>query len=259
VTTVWVDGVLLPADAAVVSVDDRGFLLGEGVFDTLLAKGGVLHAPTRHLARLRRSAAALGLRVPFDDATLRAALDAVAATGPARARVRITVTAGTVVVAASPCAPRRSHDSVVVAPWPVNERSPVAGIKHTSRVELLAALAHAQEQGADEALLATSDGRLCEGTSSNVFVVVDGRLATPSLASGCLPGVTRELVLELTGAEEADVPMSSLAEVEEAFLTSAIRGVRPIGLLDGRALLSGPRTEEAARAYEALVAANPDP
>jgi branched-chain amino acid aminotransferase len=255
----WVDGELVADGAAVVSADDRAFLLGEGVFDTLLALDGVPYATTRHLARLRRSAAALGLALPYDDAVLHDAVQAVAATGPSRARVRITVTAGTVVVAAWPAAPVRAADVVATSPWPVNERSPLVGIKHTARLELLRALEHAQALGADDALLATTDGRLCETTSANVFVAIQGRLVTPSLASGCLPGITRDLVLELVDADEADVPMSALATVDEAFLTSSIRGVRPVGVLDGRPLPTGPVTLAAAEAYDRLLATTPDP
>jgi branched-chain amino acid aminotransferase len=250
---------LVPEAEATVSATDRGLLLGEGVFDTLLAVDGVPLATTRHLARLRRGAAALDLPVPYDDGTLATALRAVAATAPARARLRITVTASTVLVSAFPTADREGTATVVTSPWPVNERSPLAGVKHTSRGELVLALAHAQAQGADEALLTTTDGRVCEGTGANVFVVLDGRLVTPSLDSGCLPGVTRELVLELVDAEEADVPAAALADVDEAFLTSSTRGVHPIARLDGRALATGPQTDAARAASDELVAANPDP
>jgi branched-chain amino acid aminotransferase len=255
----WVDGALVPAADARISATDRGLLLGEGVFDTVLAVDGVPFAPSRHLVRLRRSASALDLPVPFDDETLAAALRAVAATAPGRARVRITVTAATVLVGAFPVEQRGPTATVVTSPWPINERGPLAGVKHTSRAELVRAIAYAQARGGDEALLPTTDGRLSEGTGANVFVVVDGALVTPSLDAGGLAGVTRELVIDRVGAEEADVPMAALPEVEEAFLTSSTRGVHPIGLLDGRALRTGPATEAAARAYADLVAADPDP
>jgi branched-chain amino acid aminotransferase len=255
----WVDGALLPAADATVAATDRGLLLGEGVFDTVLAVDGVPLAPTRHLARLRRSAAALDLPVPHDDETLATALRAVAATAPGQARVRITVTAATVLVGAFPVEQRGPTSTVVTSPWPINERSPLAGVKHTSRAELVRAIGYAQARGGDEALMGTTDGHLSEGTGANVFVVLDGELVTPSLRSGCLAGVTRELVIELVGACEADIPMPALGSVEEAFLTSSTRGVHPIGRLDGRTFEVGERTRVAASAYADLVARTSDP
>jgi branched-chain amino acid aminotransferase len=149
---------------------------------------------------------------------------------------------------------------VCTVPWPRNERSAVAGLKTTSYAENVRALAHATTRGCTEALFATTTGLLCEGTGSNVFVVHDGRLLTPTLATGCLAGVTRALVLETTDAVEADVPIAALAEVTEAFLTSTGRDVQPIAHVDGRALgAPGPQSRAAADAFAALVAGTPDP
>ncbi len=131
-------------------------------------------------------------------------------------------------------------EDVCVVPWPRNERGAMVGVKTTSYAENVVALAHAAERGAGEALFANTAGNLCEGTGSNVFVVVDGRLLTPTLASGCLAGVTRALVLEWSDAQEADVPVGALAGAEEAFLTSTTRDVQPIRLVNGTALPAAP-------------------
>lgn len=271
---VWIDGALVPAAQARVSAFDRGLLLGDGVFETIRAVGAVPLAARRHLARLRRSAEGVGIDLPYDEGELRAAMAAVLERMDApEARVRITVTAGvgalgpvrdgaapTVLVAAGVLEPPPATTAVCTVPWPSNERSPLAGVKSTSRGEGVVALAHARARGCSEALHADTAGRLCEGTASNVFLVLDGALVTPSLATGCLPGVTRELVLELTDVEEADVPMSALERASEVFLTSTGRGVQGVHRVDDRDLPApGPRTAAARDALEALLAEDPDP
>jgi branched-chain amino acid aminotransferase len=100
-----------------------------------------------------------------------------------------------------------------------------------------------------------------EGTGSNVFVVLDGRLFTPPLASGCLAGITRELVVEWSGAQEADLPLGVLAEAEEIFLTSSLRDVQGVHRVDDRLLpgAPGPVTAKAMRVFAERAAADPNP
>jgi branched-chain amino acid aminotransferase len=152
---------------------------------------------------------------------------------------------------------------VVTVPWVRNERSPVAGAKTTSYAENVVALAEAHRQGAAEAILANTVGALCEGTGSNVFVASGGRLRTPSLATGCLAGVTRELLLEVIDVEEVEtLTLDDLRGADEAFLTSSTRDVQPIAEVDGRLLpapLPGPLTRAAADAFAAVQAADLDP
>lgn len=273
-TAVWVDGGLVDPASASVSAFDHGLTVGDGVFETLRVYRGTPFALRRHLDRLARSAAGLALPVPDRAELERACAEVVAAAGLAEARLRLTVTGGpgplgsprgeappTVVAAVAPLAPVSPAAAVAVAPWPRNERGPLAGLKTTSYAENVVLLAWADERGAEEAIVADTIGRLCEGTGANVFVVHDGRLRTPTLASGCLAGVTRALVLELTDAEEIDLPLDALATAEEAFLTSSTREVQAIGEVDGQALppTPGPRTKEAAAAFRELVASNLDP
>ena len=124
--------------------------------------------------------------------------------------------------------------AVCVVPWPRNERGAMAGIKTTSYAENVKALAYAKERGCTEALFETTTGLLCEGTGSNVFVGIDGRLLTPPLSSGCLAGVTRDLLLEVTDAVEEDIPMAAFREADEVFLTSTGRDVQPVHRVDDR-------------------------
>ena len=270
---VWLDGRLVADADATVSVFDHGLTVGDGVFETLKAVEGRPFATRRHLARLRRSAEGLGLSVPFDDGVLRAAMaEVLAATREPLARVRITVTGGaaplgsergegaaTVVIASGPLKAQEPSTSVCVVPWPRNERGAMAGIKTTSYAENVKALAYAKARRCSEAIFPTTTGLLCEGTGSNVFVAVGGRLLTPPLTSGCLAGVTRDLVLEVTDAVEEDIPMAVLHAADEVFLTSTGRDVQPVTRLDDRSLEPGPLTRAAGEAFAALVATTDDP
>lgn len=282
-TWVWVDGTLATADEARVGALDHGITVGDGAFETCKVVEGTPFALTRHLARLRRSAATIALELPWDDAHLaaaaRAAIEAAAA-DPANAdlgvgRLRLTVTGGdgplgsdrgdagpTLIAAAGPSGAWPATTSVATVPWVRNERSAVAGAKTTSYAENVVALAEAHRRGASEAILANTVGALCEGTGSNVFLVVDGELCTPSLATGCLAGITRELVCELVPVvERDDLTLEHLRTAPEAFLTSSTRDVHPIAEVDGVALEAapGPLTAAAAAAFADLGARTLDP
>ena len=130
-------------------------------------------------------------------------------------------------------------------PWPRNERGALAGLKTTSYAENVVALAEAKRKGATEAIFANLAGHLCEGTGSNVFYVVDGELRTPSLASGCLAGVTRALLLEWFGGVEVDEPIGVVEKASEVFLASTTRDVQAVVRWDERELEPGPVTADA--------------
>ncbi len=275
-TIVWFDGAIRDADTPLISVLDHGFTVGDGVFETCELVDGRVFALTRHLIRLARSAAGLGLALPPDDVVRGAVEEVTAAWGTTTGRLRITVTGGaaalgsdrgaappTFVVAAAPArspGPMRVH----VVDWTRNERSAVAGLKTTSYAENVVALARAHERGADEAIFANTRGELCEGSFSNVFVEVDGEVLTPPLSAGCLAGVTRELVLEWSGAaglpvREVTLPVGALHEARHAALTSSLKGVVPIVAVDGRALEPGPLTARLSQVFDARRAADVDP
>jgi branched-chain amino acid aminotransferase len=276
---IWVNGELVDAQAATVRADDRGLLVGDGVFETMKVLGGVPFALTRHLDRLRRSADGMLLGLPPDgyirDA-IRAALAANAGALPGGdARLRVTVTAGsggpmgsargdadpTLIVSVGPLPAYAAPAAVVTVPWPVNERAATVGLKTISYADNVVALAYARERGGDEAILGNTAGMLCEGSGTNVFLAWGGRLVTPPLSAGCLAGVTRGLLLEWADAEEADVPLGALAEADEAFLASTTRDVHPIASVDGRPLplVPGPLTRAAAEAFARSAATKIDP
>lgn len=282
---VWVNGQLLDDDISSVEAFDHGLTVGDGVFETIAVRGGQPLAVTRHLARLVRSALALGLPAP-DPEALRAAVDELIKAGPggrpddgARvgdAVIRVVYTSGsgplgsgrgggapTSAVLLGPAPERPPATDVITVPWPRNERGALAGVKTTSYAENVLALAEAHRSGASEAIFANTAGNLCEGSGANVFLSLDGRLVTPPLSAGCLAGVTRGLIIERCGldVDERDVPMTALAQAEEAFLTSATRNVQAIRAVDGRPLPTCPGrwTEAATTAYAKLEESDPDP
>ncbi|MGB8020926.1 MAG: aminotransferase class IV [Candidatus Nanopelagicales bacterium] len=248
----WLGG-LVPAEEAVVSVLDHGFTVGDGVFETLRTavdpRGQVRpFAPTRHLRRLARSAAGLGLPAPDLDLVAEA-IEAVCQANPelvGGGRLRITYTSGvgppgsarlagtsTLVVTAAASARWPATTTVALSPWPRNELGALAGLKTTSYAENAVMLAHANSMGASEALLVNIAGNVCEGTGSNVFLVFAGEALTPPLSSGCLPGITRDLLLQWCadagiGATEADIAVDDVVGAEEIFLTSSTRDVNPV-------------------------------
>lgn len=272
---IWMNGELLEPERAVVSVLDHGMLVGDGVFETVKAERGVPFALTRHLRRLARSAAGLGLPEPDQDALARGVSEVLAA-APVwpLARIRITYTSGvgplgsdrgdegpTVSIVVAEQKPFPPAADVTVVPWQRNERGALAGLKTTSYADNAMALAYAKQRGGGEAIFGNLAGNLCEGTGTNIFVVRGGRLVTPPLSSGCLAGVTRALVLEWFGGEEEDLPLDDLYRADEAFLTSTTRNVQPIRAVDGTPLPAapGPITAKAMEVFAARGAELIDP
>ena len=272
---VWLNGAMVDRDAARISVFDHGFTVGDGVFETTKVVAGRPFALTRHLDRLGRSAAAMGLAAPAPDVVRTAVEQVVAQLGNQLGRVRITLTAGeaplgsgrgdgepTLVVAASPMTAWPTTEAVVLVPWVRNERSAVAGVKTTAYAENVVALAHAKAAGAGEALFANTAGELCEGTGTNVFVVHDGIARTPPLSSGCLAGVTRALVLAwCPEVREERLTPADLESAQEIFLTSATRDVQGVHAIDGRRLgkAPGPVTVSIVNTFAANSDLDPDP
>lgn len=271
---IWVNGGLRAADAAWVSVLDHGLTVGDGIFETVKSVQGRTFALTRHLDRLTRSARGLGLPDPDHD-EVRAACAAVLDANPMdMGRLRITYTGGlsplgsdrgdagpTLVVAVEATKRRPDTTAVVTVPFTRNERGALAGLKTTSYAENVVALSRAREQGASEALFANTVGDLCEGTGSNVFVVLDGQLHTPPVSSGALAGITRALTVEWTGAQETRLPFDALDRADEIFLTSSLRDVQAVHRVDGRELpgAPGPVTVKAMRVFDERAAADLDP
>jgi len=259
---VWLNGALRPAAETKVDALSQGFLQGAGVYDALLLLRGRPVAFEKHLRRLTDGAQRLQLPPP-DAAAIRAAITALAdAHRLSEARVRITLGSGPsptvqpgpkaghiTLITLAPLTPAKSSAALTLTPFRRNEHSPLAGIKYTSCAENLLAQRAALAAGFDEALFLNTAGDICEGAFSNVFVVAGSHVITPALNSGCLPGVTREVVMELCAASgisaaETRLTAASLKGAEEIFLTSSIRGIQPAHRLDARQIPApGPLTQ----------------
>lgn len=288
ITHTWVNGELVPTVDAKVSVLDHGFTVADGVFETLLVTDGQVFAIDRHLARLTNSAAGLGLTAP-DKAQITAAVSQVLLGNPKVnfGRMRVTWTSGsgplgsdrtagepTLVVSISEQAKWPPSTSVLLVPWTRNENSPLAGLKTTSYAENVYALAAAKKQGFSEAVFCDTSGRLCEGTGSNIFLVTDEQIITPSKQSGLLRGITRDLVIKFaqeTGLSvtECDVDPQDLWRADEVFITSSTRDVHPVSkiaklshdgnVVDNRELTPGLMTQKLARIFESKRTRNMNP
>jgi branched-chain amino acid aminotransferase len=270
----WLDGALVARNDASVSVLDHALAVGDGAFETIPVVDGRAFALSRHLARLRLTLDGLGVRCEATDLQLSAAIAAVIqANGERGQRIRLTVTgglasmglerdsmSGTVLIGSTSTIPRDDVTAVVIAPWTRNEHGVLAGLKTISYAENVVAFAYASARASSEALFANTRGELCEGTGSNIFVVVDDELVTPPLSSGCLAGITRALLLELMPIVERPLGMAELETATEAFLTSSTRDVQAIGRIDTRTLPDRrPASEEAARLFTELKKTVIDP
>ena len=272
-----VNGVLLPAGERHVSAFDRGFQLGDGVFETLRAAGGDVTELAEHIARLKASADGLAIALPADiEARLeRGIADLLAAEGldgpDGDASVRITVTRGIWLSRGLLPAPgEQLTATIVIQAWRVTAApgttpahgitavssavrrdpgNPLAALKTTSRADYVYAKLEARRAGADDALFFTVDGNLSEATSANVFIVrtaSDGvlELATPSLACAILAGTTRSWLLRwATDAGlrpfEGQLTRGDVADAAELLLSASVAGVVPVVRLDGHPVGDG--------------------
>ncbi len=256
---VWMNGSMLGAEAAMVPATDHGLLLGDGCFETIAVRGGTPRFLDRHLRRLRHALSVLQIaETPTDAELQRVIAELIDAHATDDARVRITVTPGPgdsprhrgstplcmISITALPPAPLSAR--LTLSDRVRNERSPITGIKSTSWSENAALLRAASATGFDNALVCDSTGRLSECATASVFLVVDGEILTPSLDSGCLPGIMREVLLDTGLATESDLRPEDLDRADEVFITSSTTGVLPVTAVDQRQFpIDGPHTARA--------------
>lgn len=243
---------------------------GDGLFETLKVVDGVPFALTRHLRRMAGSADRLGAPsvdveqardVVLDELALRRAAGEL----PEVARLRLlwAVRAdgtGDLAVTTSELPVSDRPARVRTTSWRRSRAGASGGHKATDYVDNLVALREAVAAGAGEALFATTDGILCEGSGTNVFYVVDGELRTPPLTTGCLPGVTRGLVVEWCDVREVEEPLDVLGRASEVFLTSSTREVQPVASCDSWTYAApGPVTEGVLDTWARRLAEDVDP
>ena len=239
------DGAIGPLAETRIPVTDEGLLRGDGGFEVARLYGGRPFAMEDHYARLQRTCN--GLRLEFDLTALRAEVDALLEeTGPVEALLRIVLTRGGRRLAMiEPLPHRLSVARVMTVPYAPNRV--LDGLKTLSYAGNMLAGRLAKEQGFDEALLVTPHGRVLEGPTWTFFWVAAGRLLTPPLADRILASITRGLVIEETGAQEAICTLDDVRAADEAFIASTLREVQPIAAVDDIELPSapGPVTQDA--------------
>jgi branched-chain amino acid aminotransferase len=286
--TAWVNGRLVAADSPALLVGDRGFQLGDGLFETLRVRRGVVIEIGLHLARLREGMGVLAIPMPHSDEELAAAISAVvAANAPGDAAVRITVSRGaptsrgllpagwrelppTVVIQAWPLVPVAPEVlargvRAVVAPGRRDPAHPLASVKTVSRADHVHAKLEAERCGADDAITLTIDGHVAEATTANVALIVGTRVLTPPLAAGILAGTTRDWLLRPDGAAalglvaaEAWITPEDLVAADEALLCSSVAGFQALVTLDGAPIgggVPGPWAARLRAAREAWIVA----
>ncbi len=250
-SVVYLNGDLLPAGQATVPAFDLGFLYGYGLFETMRARSGRIFRLSRHILRLRGSAEVIGLPLPDRDLE-KACLDTLRANRLEEARVRLAISAGTgtgtpdppdrpvptVFISAVPYRPPsketyRSGYRAIVSTIRQNSSSPLSRVKSANYLPNLLARSEARQAGADEALILNERGLLCEGSTTNVFLVLEGGVVTPDERSGCLPGITRQAIAELAAEVGVKfvrraVQREELFRAEEAFLTNSLLSVVPL-------------------------------
>jgi branched-chain amino acid aminotransferase len=270
-STVWINGRLEPADSAVLTATDRGFQVGDGIFETILVVGGQAVELGLHVSRLQASAAVMAMPLPEDLERYlgQAMADLCRACGldgaDTRVAVRVTVSRGAVDGRAL-LPPDDVSPNMVLQAWRVDPAppelfsrgirlaisgvrrdpaSPLATVKTTSRAEFVYAQLEARRRGADDALFLTTDGHVAEATSASIFLVEGVGLATPSLDCGIVVSTTREWVISSGGpglglaVRQGHLTPNDLFAADEAFLASSVAGILPITRVDGRPIGAG--------------------
>jgi len=228
------------------------FLYGKGVFTTIPVVAGRPFEFERHWARLKRNAYAISLNTSAqsEEAVLAELSSKLAQNGIADGRARITLFDNSphaiwaegsraetcVSILVGNRRPVTDDFRLAVSPYPVNSRSPLAGIKSCNYLEPLISLNEAQGRGFQEAVRVNELGQVTGGCMANIFWLTDGELFTPSLATGCLAGTTREYLLERLECETVDAQIDALDRADAIFLTSAGLGVVQVAEIDGRQL-----------------------
>ena len=243
----WVDGTILPYERATVPIADPALQSGMGVFETLAVRDGCVLDLAAHYARLRGTAECLGVELPERDELMTAARTIAGQLGERFGWIKIQAVRGGHCAVFSGAMDPAEHGRAVTAvllPWRRHAASPLGGLKTLNYAAFALGLEEARRRGADEGLWLNHRGHLAEGCASNVFVLQQRKLFTPSLRDGILPGVTRSLALTAARklkliVHEGKLRLPRLRAATEAFLTSSVRGVRPLIEFEGRRVGNG--------------------
>jgi branched-chain amino acid aminotransferase len=269
----YVNGRFLPENEATVSIFDRGFLYGDGVFETMRIYSGKIFRLAQHLQRMAYGLESLRLDCAVEITQVEAIFDALLERNRLKDGVaRICVTSGptdfnrtdaerpTLVATAQPLDSARLPKSLraMTATIRLDEDSVFAGVKTSNRLPYIVARTQAMQAGYDEALLLNEHSHICEFSVSNIFIVKTGALWTPPLMDGPLPGVTRDAIIMLAAKHgrpcyEMSLGLDGFADADEVFATNSLIEVTPVRQLDEKVFDSGVVTSTFADAYRQLV------
>lgn len=252
----WLNGNLFDSDHAHIDIQDRGFLLGDGVFETMSALDARIVDGRQHFTRLRQGADFLGIPISYSDQVLGGACSQVLQSNgltEARASVRLTVTRGpgsrgllppetptpTILVTAAPASDPPKTMSVIVAGPRRNELSPLSRYKTLNYLDNVVARREAASMGADEALMLNTQGHVACASAANIWLVEGDRLVTPRVSDGALPGIARQRIIALAGEADLDATEDSidparLSTADQLFLSNSLIGICPISSINGQ-------------------------
>jgi aminodeoxychorismate lyase len=272
---VFLNGQFLPEAQAVVPVNDRGFLLGDGLFETMRVAGRRPFRLPQHLERLARGAEFLKIKLPFTPDKLNGfAGQLIEQNKMPDAILRLTLTRGpggrgyapngegkpTVVMTLHPLPPPPNPAgwNLVTSSFRIPAGDPLASFKTTSKILHIMARTEAAEQGTDEALLLNTNGEVAETAGGNLFWVQDNTICTAPEECGALPGITRAVVLEICQAlglktDKRAIKPEALRNFAGLFITQSVFGIVPVAALDGKPVAPSPLVDQVARAHHKML------
>jgi branched-chain amino acid aminotransferase len=252
----WLNGTLQDEAAARIDPADRGFTLGDAVFETIRVTGGRPVFWPAHMARLESAAGFLGIALPSSVSALRAATDALlAANSLTDAAVRITLTRGpgprgvlppdaarpTLLITAAAMPARLAPARLIISRRTVrDESSPLSEIKSVNYLANIIACQEAAAEGADDAIILNRQGNLAETATSNIFLIIGDEIITPPVADGALPGIARAALLSAFAIRQASLTIANLAAAQAGCLSNSL-SLRPVASICGRPLDHGHR------------------
>ena len=274
---VFLNGNFMPEADAVVPLNDRGFLLGDGLFETIRVAGGKPFRLAQHLERLTRGAAFLKIKLPLTPREMqKIAADLIARNALAEAMLRVTLTRGPggrgysakasgpptlamtlhALPAADPNEPVQW--SLITSSFSIPASEAASSFKTTSKILNVLARSEAEEQGADEALLLNTNGEVAETAGGNIFWVYRDQICTVPTGRGVLPGITRAVILEICqtlGLEtnKCVIKPDQLRQTGGIFITQSALGVVPVAAFDGAPVAPSPLVDQIASAYNDLL------
>jgi aminodeoxychorismate lyase len=272
---VFLNGQFLPEAQAVVPVSDRGFLLGDGLFETMRVVAGKPFRFAQHLERMTRGADFLKIKLPFTPKELeKFASRLVEQNKMPDAILRVTLTRGsggrgynfsgegnpTVVMTlhAAPPLENSAGWNLITSSFRIPAADPLSSFKTTSKILHVMARAEAKEKGADEALLVNTNGEVAETAGGNLFWIYQDKICTVPTGRGVLPGITRAVVLEICQTlglqvNKRVIKPEALRNSDGIFITQSALGIVPVSVFDGELIAPSPLVDQIAQAYNEML------